>query len=161
MLLWTSWQGSGKASSSDSRDPLTNLTAAQTRATQVSISFRPPVRIKLIIYASFCVVHAKLIANRAAHACAKFAATSAYEIWANTLPSFLCQILNEAAVHRKKIKLIIYAKHLICRYSLLTMVTLDSFKTLLIYIYWILYAQALSTVIVNTLQIHKTAKLTL
>jgi hypothetical protein len=47
-------------------------------------------------------VHAKLIANRAAHACAKFAATSAYEIWANTLPSFLCQILNEAAVHRKK-----------------------------------------------------------
>jgi len=39
-------------------------------------------------FSSFCIVHVKRTANRAAHACAHFAASSAFEFWANDAPSF-------------------------------------------------------------------------
>jgi hypothetical protein len=44
---------------------------------------------------SFCVVYTKRSANRVAHACAKFAFSSAFDVWANDPPSFLLQALQD------------------------------------------------------------------
>ena len=44
-------------------------------------------------------MHVKRTANRAAHACAHFAASSAFEFWANDAPSFLLQILQDDCNH--------------------------------------------------------------
>jgi hypothetical protein len=45
-------------------------------------------------FASFSVMYARRTANRAAHACAQFAASSLFEVWTNVPPSFLQQILQ-------------------------------------------------------------------
>jgi hypothetical protein len=53
-------------------------------------------------FSSFSVQHVSHSANKAAHACAKFVAASAFEVWANDPPSFLvpllhydCNLMNE------------------------------------------------------------------
>ena len=50
-------------------------------------------------FSSFCIVHVKRTANRAAHACAHFAASSDFEVWANDAPSFLLQTLQDDCNH--------------------------------------------------------------
>ena len=50
-------------------------------------------------FSSFYVMHAKRMANKAAHACARHAASSAFEVWAPTPPSFLLQALQDDCNH--------------------------------------------------------------
>jgi len=50
-------------------------------------------------FSSFYVMHAKRTANQAAHACARHAASSAFEVWAPTPPSFLLQALQDDCNH--------------------------------------------------------------
>ena len=50
-------------------------------------------------FSSFSVVHARRSANKAAHACAKFAVSTEFEVWANDPPSFLVQILHDDCNH--------------------------------------------------------------
>jgi ribonuclease HI len=45
-------------------------------------------------FASFCIVHVRRSANKAAHECARFASASAFEVWANVAPSFLLPVLQ-------------------------------------------------------------------
>ena len=44
-------------------------------------------------------MHVKRTANMAAHACAHFVASSAFEVWANDAPSFLLQTLQDDCNH--------------------------------------------------------------
>ena len=50
-------------------------------------------------FSSFCVVHVKRTANGAAHACAQAAYSIPFEVWANTPPSFLLQVLQDDCNH--------------------------------------------------------------
>jgi hypothetical protein len=50
-------------------------------------------------FSSFCVVHVKRTANRVAHASIQFAASSAFEVWANVPPSFLLQVFQDDCNH--------------------------------------------------------------
>jgi ribonuclease HI len=50
-------------------------------------------------FSSFSVVHAKRSANRAAHTCAQFAASCAFDVWANDPPSFILQTLQDDCNH--------------------------------------------------------------
>ena len=50
-------------------------------------------------FSSFCIMHVKRTANMAAHACAHFVASSAFEVWANDAPSFLLQTLQYDCNH--------------------------------------------------------------
>lgn len=49
----------------------------------------------MISFSSFRVVHVKRRANMAAHACARHAALSSFEVLANAPPSFLSQVLQD------------------------------------------------------------------
>jgi ribonuclease HI len=50
-------------------------------------------------FSSLFVEHARRSANKAAHACAKFAAPSDFEVWANEPPSFLVPVLLDDCNH--------------------------------------------------------------
>jgi hypothetical protein len=50
-------------------------------------------------FSSFSVQHVSRSANKAAHACAKFAAASAFEVWVNDPPSFLVPVLHDDCNH--------------------------------------------------------------
>jgi ribonuclease HI len=50
-------------------------------------------------FASFSVMYARRTANRVAHACAQFAASSLFEVWTNVPSSFLQQILQDDCNH--------------------------------------------------------------
>jgi hypothetical protein len=49
---------------------------------------------KVSSFASFSVVHVSRSANQAAHACASFAVSSAFEVWVEFPPSFLLKPLQ-------------------------------------------------------------------
>jgi hypothetical protein len=46
-------------------------------------------------FSSFSVEHVRPSVNQAAHACAKSAASSVFDVWANDPPSFLVQVLPD------------------------------------------------------------------